>query len=209
MKFIYPVKFIGICTYFNRITHKGIDLYTNSTKECKIYSAGEGTVCKVHDNDKTRKSWGNYVKIYHGSNMYTLYAHLKEGIPVKEGQKVTTRTCLGIMGNTGYSYGRHLHFEVYDGGSRTKNRKDPQKYTYAVKNYHTLSIKPKARKNIKWLDENEKILIEYKVKKGDNLSKIAKKYNIAWQNIYNQNKDVIGLNPNIIKIGQVLTFYID
>lgn len=44
----------------------------------------------------------------------------------------------------------------------------------------------------------------YIVKKGDNLSKIAKKYNTTWQKIYNNNKKVIGSNPNLIKPGMKL-----
>lgn len=44
----------------------------------------------------------------------------------------------------------------------------------------------------------------YTVKKGDNLSIIAKKYNTTWQKIYSLNKETIGSNPNIIRPGQVL-----
>ena len=44
----------------------------------------------------------------------------------------------------------------------------------------------------------------YIVKKGDTLIKIAKKYNINWKDLYEVNKNVIGSNPNLIKIGMVL-----
>ena len=44
----------------------------------------------------------------------------------------------------------------------------------------------------------------YTVKRGDSLSKIAKKYNTTWQKIYEDNKDVIGDNPRKIFIGQKL-----
>ena len=44
----------------------------------------------------------------------------------------------------------------------------------------------------------------YTVQKGDNLTKIAKKYNTTWKKIYEDNKDVIGNDPNLIKAGQVL-----
>lgn len=46
--------------------------------------------------------------------------------------------------------------------------------------------------------------IVYTVVSGDTLSKIAKKYNTTWQKIYEDNKDVIGDNPNLIKVGQKL-----
>ena len=45
----------------------------------------------------------------------------------------------------------------------------------------------------------------YIVKKGDTLSGIASKYGTTYQKIYNDNKSVIGSNPNLIKPGQVLT----
>ena len=61
-----------------------------------------------------------------------------------------------------------------------------------------------------WMDEKdiklyeENISTTYIVQKGDNLTKIAKKYNTTWKKIYEDNKDVIGDNPNLIKVGQKL-----
>lgn len=59
-----------------------------------------------------------------------------------------------------------------------------------------------------WMDENDikyySNKITYIVKKGDCLSAIAKKYNTSWRKIYEDNKNIIGDNPNIIKPGQVL-----
>ena len=54
--------------------------------------------------------------------------------------------------------------------------------------------------------QNEEIIEtnEYIVKSGDTLSGIANKYGTTWQNIYNNNRDIIGSNPNLIKPGQVL-----
>ena len=47
---------------------------------------------------------------------------------------------------------------------------------------------------------------KYKVKPGDNLTKIAKKIcgNYNWRKIYEDNKDVIGDDPDLIFPGQVL-----
>ncbi len=44
----------------------------------------------------------------------------------------------------------------------------------------------------------------YTVKSGDTLSGIASKFGTTWQKLYNDNKTVIGSNPNLIKPGQVL-----
>lgn len=46
--------------------------------------------------------------------------------------------------------------------------------------------------------------IIYIVKKGDTLTKIAKKYNTTWKKIYEKNKKTIGSNPNLIKVGMKL-----
>lgn len=57
--------------------------------------------------------YGNYVKIKHDNGMFTLYAHMKYGsISVSVGQRVAKGQVIGYMGNTGYSFGAHLHFEV-------------------------------------------------------------------------------------------------
>ena len=44
--------------------------------------------------------------------------------------------------------------------------------------------------------------MQYVVKPGDSLSKIASKYGISWRDLYNANKNVIGSNPNLIYAGQ-------
>lgn len=59
--------------------------------------------------------WGNYVKIKHADGTYTLYGHLSKGtITVMAGQVVEQGQVLGKMGNSGFSLGMHLHFEVRD-----------------------------------------------------------------------------------------------
>lgn len=45
----------------------------------------------------------------------------------------------------------------------------------------------------------------HRVAKGENLSTIAKKYGTTWQKIYQDNKDKIGANPNVIRVGTILT----
>jgi hypothetical protein len=45
---------------------------------------------------------------------------------------------------------------------------------------------------------------EYTVKSGDTLSKIGQHHGVAWREIYEANKGVIGDNPDLIKPGQKL-----
>lgn len=134
----YPTKYIVVTQEFNEVykgkKHNGVDIGWSSKyggKNCPIYASADGEVLLVNDNDKTGESWGNYVKLKHSSKEYTMYGHLKNGAVVKKGQKVKQGDLIGYMGNTGYSFGEHLHFEIYKGGASTKYRVDPCLYTYA------------------------------------------------------------------------------
>ena len=151
-KLRYPVNYIAITTYFKKGVHNGLDLGWNSKhggKNQPIYAAGDGKVVSTKDNDKTGKSWGNYVKIKHESGIYTLYAHLKNGIKVKKGQKVKMGDLLGHMGNTGKAAGNHLHYEYYKGGASTSYRVDPEKYTYVYSD-QVVSKNSSATKGLKY-----------------------------------------------------------
>lgn len=104
---------------FKGESHKGIDMVgPNSTFDYVVaHSDGEVVAVVSHIDYNTSKSgkrtYGNYVKIRHDNGMYTLYAHMKYGsVEVKVGQRVSKGQVLGYMGNTGYSFGAHLHFEV-------------------------------------------------------------------------------------------------
>ena len=72
-------------------------------------------------------SYGNFVKLKHPNGYCTLYAHLKNVCVVK-GQTVKAGDRLGYMGNSGNSYGAHLHFEVRTPGNE---RIDPEPYLSA------------------------------------------------------------------------------
>ena len=55
--------------------------------------------------------YGQTVIIDHGNALGTLYAH-QSLIVVEEGDVVRRGTVIGFVGNTGYSTGPHLHWEV-------------------------------------------------------------------------------------------------
>lgn len=101
--------------------HNGIDIVRQGYQLDYIVAHSDGKIIKAQDglgNMKGTNSYGNYVKIDHGNGYCTLYAHMQKGISVKNGQYVKKGQVLGYMGNTGNSYGAHLHFEVWKGGTR-------------------------------------------------------------------------------------------
>ena len=89
--------------------HLGIDL-SNTNKTIEIYPIATGVVFAKYYDD-----YGALVlKIRHyvnGSYIYSTYAHLSAWY-VNVGDIVTPDTVIGRMGNTGYSFGAHLHLEL-------------------------------------------------------------------------------------------------
>ncbi len=63
---------------------------------------------------KRLKPRANYIAIFHPSvGLYSRYYHLKkDGVLVNVGDKVNKGQVIGLSGNTGYSGGPHLHFDV-------------------------------------------------------------------------------------------------
>ena len=98
-------------------SHDGIDIVKNRNELDYIMAHSPGTVSYVQTGYKNNPgssgnaSYGNLVKIKHTNGYYTLYAHL-DSVSVKTGQTVTKGQTIGFMGNSGNSYGAHLHFEV-------------------------------------------------------------------------------------------------
>ena len=145
----FPLKYIALTQLFTA-SHKGIDMAWNrhqGGKNVPVYAADDGVIYSTKDNDKSKKSWGNFVKIKHNDGTYTLYAHLRDGIKVKTGQKVKQGDQIGNMGNTGKSEANHLHYEVYVGGASTSNRKNPLDYTYV---YDGQIVHPDDTKKVKY-----------------------------------------------------------
>ena len=66
--------------------------------------------------------YGNTIIVDHGGGMTTLYGHL-HGFATSAGQTVTIGQVLGYVGNSGFSQGPHLHFEVRVGGAPINPRK--------------------------------------------------------------------------------------
>ena len=111
--FSIPVK--GVVTshygYRSGRYHNGIDLALKIGDT--VYAAFSGKIRYAKYNDG---GFGNLVIIRHNNGLETFYAHLSKHLVVPN-QDVKSGDPIGLGGNTGRSFGPHLHFEVrfYDG----------------------------------------------------------------------------------------------
>lgn len=117
MSRVFKTKENQITQGYKSLTHKGIDLVGYKASLDYIVAHSDGEVVEYrktyNKTDKIGNSYGNYVKIKHDNGYYTLYAHMEyNSVTVKTGDRVRKGEVIGYMGNTGYSKGAHLHFEV-------------------------------------------------------------------------------------------------
>lgn len=104
---------------YSKGVHNGIDLVGAGYTLCWEVAHSDGVVvaakndCNYNTYPNGSRIYGNYVKIKHDDGYYTLYGHIKYNtVQVKVGDRVKKGERLGYMGNTGYSNGGHLHWEV-------------------------------------------------------------------------------------------------
>ncbi len=86
--------------------HNGIDFLT--PVGTPVVAVDNGTVAETVVNDQS--GFGQYIKVNHSWGE-AFYAHLS-AINVTPGQPVARGAVLGASGNTGFSFGPHLHFAI-------------------------------------------------------------------------------------------------
>lgn len=96
--------------------HEGLDFAPGEGEP--IPAAASGTVELAGANG----GFGNCVIIDHGNGLKTLYGHMQSTPLVSVGQTIAAGTIIGAVGNTGVSYGAHLHFEVHVNGTPVNPR---------------------------------------------------------------------------------------
>ncbi len=91
--------------------HSGVDL--PAPCGTNVVSAADGNVIMVVEDSRNCSScaYGSYAIIEHKNGYRTVYGHLST-ISVITGQKLNSGEKVGTVGNTGHSYGCHLHFEI-------------------------------------------------------------------------------------------------
>jgi len=134
--------------------------------------------------------YGNVVVIRHNNGLETVYGHLSK-LLVNPGDEVTSGTIIGLGGNTGRSYGSHLHYEIrflgkpidsediidYDKGEIKNSAlvlyKEDFAKKYDLRTLHNHKQSKSHTVSKSQLNAGKTIL----VKNGDSLYKIAKRNN--------------------------------
>jgi murein DD-endopeptidase MepM/ murein hydrolase activator NlpD len=175
--------------------HAGIDVkvYTGDT----IYAAFDGKARIVKYN---ARGYGYYVVLRHPNGLETLYGHLSKQF-IKENQIVKAGEPIGLGGNTGRSYGSHLHFETRVLGQPINpalmfdfENQDVTGDFFAYKKGVTAT-------NTAIASSGTSKARTYRVKRGDTLSGIAKKQGISVNRLCKLN----GITTKtVLKIGKVL-----
>jgi len=130
--------------------HAGLDIRTQGRQGLKVKSVQNGWVNRIR---VSTTGYGKALYIQHYDGTISVYAHLKKFAPkieayVKERQyqkesftihlfpksevlKIEAGELIGFSGNTGRSYGPHLHFEVRN--SSNQNPINPMEYPLEIK----------------------------------------------------------------------------
>ena len=185
----------GIRTYR---MHRGVDLGLCHGEDRTIVAAFAGVVTKVR-NQGRRRGYGKYVILDHGNGLTTLYAHLASW-KVNVGDTIQAGDTIGVGGNTGRSFGAHLHFEMRFNGTYI----DPASVFNFEEGTFINALTTIEQKELLAVEDGyQKELAKhryYKVRRGDCLGKIARKYGISITRL----KQLNGIKGNMIRPGQVL-----
>ena len=178
--------------------HNGTDIDLNTGDTVRAAWSGKVRYAKYNES-----GFGNLVIIRHYNGLETFYAHLSKHLVVPN-QVVNAGDPIGLGGNTGHSYGSHLHFEVrfYDAPI------DPEKVidfeAKEVKNENLLVHKGLFRGGsysnyTSSTTTNSAGAVYYRIRSGDTLSAIAARNRTTVSKICQLN----GIRPTtVLQIGR-------
>ena len=174
--------------------HYGTDVGIRTGDSIRSAFDGQVRIC-----DYDPRGYGNYIVVRHNNGLETVYGHLSQ-IIAEPNERVAAGEVIALGGNTGRSTGPHLHWEMRYLGNAFNTEKvinymtfEPKDSVYLVTKKHTYShnAELKALKSAKYIT----------VKKGDNLSILAKRHGTSVNKICQLN----GIKSNaVLKIGQKL-----
>lgn len=194
----------------NGRNHNGIDLDLETGDT--VYAAWSGKVRYAKYNDG---GYGNLVIIRHPNGLETLYGHLSKFL-VYPDQEIVAGEPIALGGNTGHSFGSHLHFEIrfYDVPMNPEEVVDFNKKVIKSDylKVHKALFRPGAKPSDQYeYTPNEVVQTPvvvrtpqvkyYKVKPGDTLTEIANRNNITVSQLCQLN----GIKPNaVLQVGRSL-----
>jgi len=149
--------------------HYGIDLKVQVGDT--IRAAFDG---KVRVQEYQKRGYGYHLVIRHNNGLETTYAHLSNFL-VESDQTVKAGQPIALGGNTGRSTGSHLHFET-----RLLGMAINPALIIDFKNYVPINdVYVFTKNNISNNKYQNGSITYHRVKKGDSLGKIARRYGIS------------------------------
>jgi murein DD-endopeptidase MepM/ murein hydrolase activator NlpD len=170
--------------------HYGVDLDLDTGDP--VYAGFDGIV-RVRSYD--RYGWGYFVLVRHKNGLETLYGHLSKQI-AEVGDEVKAGDIIGKGGSTGRSTGSHLHYEMRYKGLAF----DPEivyDFDAGVLTKQDLLISKDLFSHV----AKARAAVYHRVRSGDNLGSIARRYGVPISQITRLN----GISTRtILKIGRNL-----
>ncbi|MBM3168587.1 MAG: peptidoglycan DD-metalloendopeptidase family protein [Bacteroidetes bacterium] len=170
--------------------HGGIDLDLSTGDP--IYTTFDGIV-RVKGYD--RYGYGYYYVVRHKNGLETLYGHLSKHV-VEVGQELKAGDFLGKGGSTGRSTGPHLHYEL-----RYKGLPFDPEIVYDFEKNEITKQELLINKELFSHIAKARAAAYHRVKRGDNLGSIARRYGVTITQLTRLN----GISTrSILRIGQNL-----
>lgn len=180
-----PLRHIVTSNYGwrRRRMHRGVDLRLVVGDSVRAAWDGRVRICK---NQGRRKGYGNYYVIRHPNGLETVYGHLSKHI-VHQGDSVKAGQVIGLGGNTGRSSGPHLHLEFRFLGIDL----DPAElldYTTMTPKHNPYLFRKKHAELTREGLAGDGTAAYHRVRKGDTLGVIARKYHTSVERLCKLNK---------------------
>ena len=211
-----PFDLSGTFGEFRSRFHTGIDFKSRGIQGQKIFSIEDGYVSRIEVNNY---GYGKVIYIDHLNGFTSVYAHLKnfnseldeyikselykskrnsiKKFPKTNQLRINKGEVIGYSGNTGRSFGPHLHFEIRD--TKSQDAINPLMFNYSYKDderpiirglyiineNNSLVRNSPIRKKVKKINDSTYTVddFEYNGKIGIGLDI----YDIQYKNLYNQN----------------------
>ena len=163
--------------------HTGVDLVN---EDGIIYSPTYGSV----NNIGYDASYGNFIDIVEPDRSHHWLCHLSK-INCNLGQEVTPTTPVGIMGSTGNSTGRHLHYEIRNESNHYGDVVDPCDYMMIPNEVGTYN-----EENYRYFDEVSLIAEMKTLAKNTNLRSEPTLYSKS-KTLYKENTTLFIIEKNV------------